>query len=176
MTFETTPLAGPVVIGMERFTDDRGFFGYTFDAAAFAGRGLPSVIVQSNVSFNNIAGTLRGMHFQRDPSAQPKLVRCTRGRIFDVVVDVRPGSPTERKWFGIELSAETQKALFIPAGFAHGFQTRVDQTEVLYEMFTPYAPASAAGVRFDDPAFGIEWPMQVTSISDRDRTYADYGR
>jgi dTDP-4-dehydrorhamnose 3,5-epimerase len=176
MTFESTPLGGPVVIGVERFTDDRGFFGYTFDAAAFAQRGFPSVIVQSNVSFNTVAGTLRGMHFQRESGAQPKLVRCTRGVIFDVVVDVRPGSPTERQWFGVNLSAESQRALFIPAGFAHGFQTLSNQTEVLYEMFTPYAPAMAAGVRFDDPAFGITWPMAITSISDRDRTYADYGR
>ena len=114
------------------------------------------------------------MHFQIEPTAQPKLVRCTGGSIYDVIVDLRSNSSTHRQWFGVELSAANHLALFIPAGFAHGFQTLADDTEVLYEMFERYAPDTARGVRYDDPAFGIRWPLPVSIISDRDRTYADY--
>lgn len=172
--FEPAPPAGVHVVEMERFEDERGFFAYSFDRAQFERLGLSGGIVQSNVSFNRLAGTLRGMHYQKDPAAQPKLVRCTAGAIYDVVIDLRRDSPTHRNWFGVELSAANRRALYIPAGFAHGFLTLRDETEVLYDMFNWYAPQTAAGVRYDDPAFGIEWPRQVTVISERDRTYPDY--
>jgi dTDP-4-dehydrorhamnose 3,5-epimerase len=174
MLFEKTPLAGAFVIEMEKFRDNRGFFSYSFDRAAFEKNGLPGQPLQSNISFNTKAGTLRGMHFQVAPKAQPKLVRCTAGAIFDVIIDLRPESPTHRQWFGAELSAENHRSLFIPTGFAHGFQTLRDGTEVLYEMFEWYAPDTARGVRFDDPNFGISWPLPVSVISERDRTYPDY--
>jgi dTDP-4-dehydrorhamnose 3,5-epimerase len=174
MTFEPTPLDGAFVITPELFRDERGFFAYSFDQKRFTAAGLPGGIVQSNVSFNVRRGTVRGMHFQADPVPQPKLVRCTTGSIYDVLVDLRPDSPTHRHWFGVELSSVNRLALYIPAGFAHGFQTFADDTEVLYEMFAPFAPDTARGVRFDDPAFGIRWPLAVTVISDRDRQYADY--
>ena len=174
MTFEQTPLAGAYVIAPELFRDERGFFAYTFDLKRFDAAGFAGGIVQSNVSFNAKRGTLRGMHYQADPVPQPKLVRCTAGSIYDVIVDLRPTSPTHRHWFGVELSAVNHLALYIPAGFAHGFQTFADDTEVLYEMFAPFAPETARGVRFDDPAFNVRWPLAVTVISDRDRKYADY--
>ena len=174
MTFEPTPLSGAFVIAPELFRDERGYFAYTFDLKRFAAGGLDGSIVQSNISFNHARGTLRGMHFQADPVPQPKLVRCTSGSIYDVIVDLRPASPTHRQWFGVELSAVNHLGLYVPAGFGHGFQTLVDDAEVLYEMFAPFAPETARGVRFDDPAFGIRWPLAVTVISDRDRKYPDY--
>ncbi len=174
MNFNATPLAGSFVIEMELFRDDRGFFSYTFNRAQFKQNGLPEEIFQSNLSFNHRAGTLRGMHFQAPTKAQPKLVRCTAGAIFDVIVDLRPQSTTHRKWFGVELSAENRRSLFIPAGFAHGFQTLTESAEVLYDMFAERAAEAERGVRYNDPAFGIRWPMEVSVISDRDRSYASY--
>jgi dTDP-4-dehydrorhamnose 3,5-epimerase len=174
MKFISTALPGSFVIDMEMFSDDRGFFTYSFDRSKFKDHGLPEHVVQSNISFNHKAGTLRGMHFQVAPKAQPKLVRCTAGAIHDVIVDLRPDSPAFLKSFGAELSADNHRSLFVPAGFAHGFQTLTDRAEVLYEMFEWYAPETARGVRFNDPAFGIAWPREVTSISDRDRTYPDF--
>jgi dTDP-4-dehydrorhamnose 3,5-epimerase len=174
MKFNPTPLAGSFVIDMELFRDDRGFFSYTFNRPQFKENGLPEEIFQSNLSFNHRAGTLRGMHFQAAPKAQPKLVRCAAGVIFDVIVDLRPESATHLKWFGVELSAENHRSLFIPAGFAHGFQTLTDSAEVLYDMFAWRAPEAERGVRYNDPAFGIRWPMEVSIISDRDRSYASY--
>jgi dTDP-4-dehydrorhamnose 3,5-epimerase len=174
MKFTPTPLAGSFVVEMELFRDDRGFFSYCFDRSQFKLNGLPEEIVQSNVSFNDRAGTLRGMHFQVAPKAQAKLVRCTAGAIYDVIVDLRRESATHLQWFGAELSARNHQGLYIPAGFAHGFETLVDSTEVLYDMFEWYAPDAARGVRYNDPAFGIRWPREVSVISERDRTYADY--
>ncbi|MGD0463549.1 MAG: dTDP-4-dehydrorhamnose 3,5-epimerase [Tepidisphaeraceae bacterium] len=174
MKFNPTPLAGSWVIEMELFRDERGFFSYSFHRSQFKENGLPEEILQSNVSFNHRAGTLRGMHFQVAPKVQPKLVRCTAGAIFDVIVDLRPESATHLKWFGVELSAENHRSLFIPAGFAHGFQTLTDSAEVLYDMFAWRAPEAERGVRYNDPAFGIRWPMEVSVISDRDRNYAAY--
>ncbi|HEY1921374.1 MAG TPA: dTDP-4-dehydrorhamnose 3,5-epimerase [Tepidisphaeraceae bacterium] len=174
MKFNPTPLEGSFVIEMELFRDDRGFFSYTFNRAQFRENGLPEEIFQSNLSFNNRAGTLRGMHFQIAPKAQPKLVRCTAGAIFDVIVDLRPQSTTHLKWFGVELTSENRRSLFIPAGFAHGFQTLTDSAEVHYDMFAPRAPEAERGVRYNDPAFGIRWPMDVSVISDRDRNYPSY--
>jgi dTDP-4-dehydrorhamnose 3,5-epimerase len=174
MNFNSTPLAGSLVIEMELFRDNRGFFSYTFNRAQFKKNGLPEEIFQSNLSFNHRAGTLRGMHFQATNKAQPKLVRCTAGAIFDVIVDLRPESATHCKWFGVELSADNRRSLFIPAGFAHGFQTLTDSAEVLYDMFAERAAEAERGVRYNDPAFGIRWPMEVSVISDRDRSYASY--
>lgn len=173
MKFEPTPLAGAFVIEMQMFRDDRGFFSYSFDRAKFQQQGITGDIVQSNLSFNLKKGTLRGMHFQIEPRAQPKLVRCTSGAVYDVIVDLRVASSTFCQWFGIELSAENRRSLYIPAGFAHGFQTLSDNSELLYDMFEWYAPETARGVRFNDPAFGIQWPLDVSVISERDATYAD---
>jgi dTDP-4-dehydrorhamnose 3,5-epimerase len=170
----TIPLQGPLLIEPGEFHDDRGFFAYSFDRSKFEALGLPGQIVQSNISFNIKKGTLRGMHFQIAPSAQPKLVRCTSGGIYDVVIDLRPDSPTHRQWFGAELTAGNHHSLYIPTGFAHGFQTLEDASEVLYDMFEWYDPKTGRGVRFDDPQFGILWPLPVSIISDRDRTYPDY--
>jgi dTDP-4-dehydrorhamnose 3,5-epimerase len=171
------PLAGVWVIEPERQADARGFFARTFDRAQWVARGLDPTVVQCNTSFNARAGTLRGLHFQAAPHGEPKLVRCTRGAIFDVAVDLRPDSPTHRGWFGVELTAEEGRALYVPVGCAHGFQTLVDDSEVLYMMGHEYVPEAARGVRWDDPAFGIEWPAPPPggrTISPRDAAYADY--
>jgi dTDP-4-dehydrorhamnose 3,5-epimerase len=172
--FEPTPLAGSFVIEMQLFYDNRGFFSYSFDRGKFEQAGVAGEIVQSNLSFNLKRGTLRGMHLQVEPKAQPKLVRCTAGAVYDVIVDLRPDSPTYCKWFGTELSAQNHRSLYIPKGFAHGFQTLTDNAELLYEMFEWYAPETARGVRYSDPAFGIKWPLDVSVISDRDATYPDF--
>jgi dTDP-4-dehydrorhamnose 3,5-epimerase len=174
MNFVPTPLANAFVIEMQLFRDDRGFFSYSFDRSKMEQQGITGNIVQSNLSFNHKKGTLRGMHFQVEPKAQPKLVRCTAGAVFDVIVDLRPDSATYCKWFGTELSAENHRSLYIPKGFAHGFQTLSDNAELLYDMFEWYAPETARGVRYNDPKFDIQWPIEVAVISDRDATYADY--
>ncbi len=174
MKFEPTPLAGSFVIEMQLFSDNRGFFSYSFDRGKFEQAGIAGEIVQSNLSFNLKKGTLRGMHFQTEPRAQPKLVRCTAGAVYDVIVDLRTESPTYCKWFGTELSAENHRSLYIPKGFAHGFQTVTDKAELLYEMFEWYAPENAGGVRYNDPAFAIKWPLDVSIVSERDANYPDF--
>jgi len=171
MRFTPAPLAGAFIVDAERHEDSRGFFARTFCQDEFAGHGINHRPVQSNISFNAISGTLRGMHFQRAPHAEAKLVRCTSGRIFDVIVDVRLNSPTCYQWFGLELDSETRRALYIPKGFAHGFQTLADNTEVFYEMFNLFQPGYADGLRWDDPALAISWPLTVKSISDKDLSY-----
>ncbi len=171
MIFLPTPLMGAYVIEMKRLEDDRGFFARSFCREEFEGKGLNPDVAQCNVSFNPVRGTLRGMHFQVFPHAEDKLVRCTRGAIWDVIVDLRPESQGYRKWFGIELSAETRRAVYVPKGFAHGFQTLTEDAEVLYMMAEFYYPESASGVRWDDPAFGIEWPIANPAMSDRDRSF-----
>lgn len=171
MIFNETPLASSFLISPERRGDERGYFARTFCVEEFAAEGLPTAVQQCNVSFNRLKGTVRGMHFQRPPKAESKLVRCTRGAIFDVMVDLRPTSPTYCRWYGAELTAENGSALFVPEGFAHGFQTLEDESEVFYQMFAPYSPEHADGVRWDDPSFGIIWPLPVASIAERDRCY-----
>lgn len=161
---------------MELFHDNRGFFTYAFDRDQFQQHGIAGEIVQSNLSFNLKKGTLRGMHLQVEPKAQPKLVRCTGGAVYDVIVDLRPSSETYCKWFAAELSAENHRSLYIPKGFAHGFQTLCDNAELLYDMFEWYAPETARGVRFSDPVFGIQWPLEVSVISDRDGSYPDFAK
>jgi len=178
MRFLPTPLAGAWVIELEPVADERGWFARTFDADEFRERGMDPTVVQCNTSFNARRDTLRGLHYQAAPHGEPKLVRCVRGAIFDVAVDLRSESPTLCAWHGVELSGDNDRLYYIPAGLAHGFQTLADDTEVLYQMGARFAPESASGVRFDDPAFGIDWPPPhgVRTISERDRTYPDYSR
>ncbi|MGB5814903.1 MAG: dTDP-4-dehydrorhamnose 3,5-epimerase [Thermoanaerobaculia bacterium] len=174
MIFLETPLAGAFVIDIEPHEDERGFFARTFCQEEFEAHGLDSTVVQSSVSFNRQRGTLRGMHFQAPPHEESKVVRCTAGAIYDVIVDLRPLSPTFVQWHAVTLSAENRTMFYIPGGFAHGFLTLEDNTEVLYQMSEFYYPDSARGVRWDDPAFGIEWPVEPTAISDRDQSYPDF--
>jgi dTDP-4-dehydrorhamnose 3,5-epimerase len=173
--FAEAPLAGAWVVEPDRLGDERGHFARTFDRDEFAARGMAPEIVQCSTSYNARAGTLRGLHFQADPHGEPKLVRCTRGGVFDVIVDLRPESATHRGWYGVELSADNGRALYVPPGMAHGFQTLQDASELLYMMGREYVPAAASGVRWDDPAFGIEWPPVAERVmSERDRRYPDY--
>lgn len=174
MTVEALPIAGAYVIHTARNRDERGSFTRLFCTATAASLGLNPEISQINLSYNTHSGTLRGMHFQREPYGETKVVRCVRGRLYDVLVDLRRDSPTHRQWCGIELSADDDRAVYVPLGIAHGFLTLEDATEVLYLMGAPYRAEAAAGVRFDDPAFGIRWPAPVRVISERDRTYPDY--
>jgi dTDP-4-dehydrorhamnose 3,5-epimerase len=184
MIFSETKLKGAYLIDIQPIGDERGFFSRSFCKQEFSGHGLKTEIAQCNISFNKQRGTLRGMHFQRPPKEEAKLVRCTRGRIYDVIVDLRPDSPTYRQWLGIELGSgstahgsrltDDYRMLYIPEGFAHGFQTLEDDSEVFYQMFEFYAPEYANGVRWDDPAFGITWPLSDPIMSERDRTYPLY--
>lgn len=171
MRFTTTPLVSAFVIDIESYDDPRGFFARTYCEKEFLAHGIDKRPVQSNVSFNALRGTVRGMHYQRAPHAEAKLVRCTAGSIFDVIVDLRENSPTCHQWFGLELNSITHRALYIPEGFAHGFQTLEDNTEVFYQMFDFFQPGHADGLRWNDPALGIEWPLDAAAISDRDRDY-----
>ncbi len=171
MKFLSTPLAGAYVIELEPLEDERGFFARSFCQTEFRAHGLDPVIAQCNVSFNRKRGTLRGLHYQAEPHAEGKLVRCTRGAVWDVIVDLRKGSPTARQWYAAELTAENRRSLYIPAGFAHGFQTLVDDTEVLYQMSEFYHPDSARGVRWDDRTLAIRWPIKGAVISPRDRAF-----
>jgi len=176
MRFVSTPLAGVWVIEPERLGDERGWFARTYDAEEFLARGLEAAVAQSNASYNAHAGTLRGMHYQAEPHGESKLVRCVRGAIFDVAVDVCRDSPTFCSWHGVELSAENGRALYIAAGLAHGFQTLADDSDVIYQMGHRYVPGAARGVRFDDPAFAIQWPAVDGQriVSERDRSYPDF--
>jgi dTDP-4-dehydrorhamnose 3,5-epimerase len=169
MIFRETPLPGAWVLEPERFEDERGFFARTYCRRDFAERGLDPEIAQCSVSYNHRKGTLRGLHFQTAPHEEVKLVRVTRGAIWDVIVDVRPESPTFMKHFGVVLSAEAGNALYIPKGMAHGFQTLEDATEVFYQISAFYAPEAARGYRWDDPRFAIPWPEPPSVISDKDR-------
>jgi dTDP-4-dehydrorhamnose 3,5-epimerase len=173
VTFTVTPV-GAVVIEPERLSDDRGFFARSFCTREFEARGMNPHVAQCNISFNPRRGTVRGMHFQRPPHAEAKLVRCTAGALWDVALDLRPGSPTLGRHFAIELSAENRRMLYLPEGFAHGYQTLADDTEVFYQVSAAYAPDHAGGVRWDDPAFDIAWPLPVTAIADRDRAFPDF--
>lgn len=173
--FRETKLAGAYVVEPERFEDPRGFFARTYSGREFEARGLKPCAADCNLSFNARRHTVRGMHFQAAPHAQAKLVRCTAGAVYDVVIDLRPRSETFGEWVGIELSAENRLALYVPEGFAHGFQTLADGAEVFYQMSGYYVPESAGGVRWDDPAFRIEWPATSgITINERDRTYPDF--
>ncbi|MFC5448773.1 dTDP-4-dehydrorhamnose 3,5-epimerase [Paenibacillus aestuarii] len=169
MVFQETYLSGAFVIRVEPIEDDRGHFARVWCRDEFLKHGLNADLVQCNVSFNKKQGTLRGMHYQVAPYEEDKLVRCTRGAIYDVIIDLRPESTTYRKWFAVELSEKNRKMLYIPKGFAHGFQTLEDNTEVFYQMSEFYQPDYARGVRWNDPIVGIVWPQLNPIISDKDK-------
>jgi dTDP-4-dehydrorhamnose 3,5-epimerase len=175
MLFTETVLAGAFTLDPEPRSDARGHFARLFCARELAGHGLNPRVVQCHMTVNPRAGTLRGMHWQTPPAAETKIVRCTRGAIFDVIVDLRPGSPTYGRHVGVELSADTGRALYVPGLFGHGYQTLADDTEVAYLVSEFYAPAFEQGFRHDDPAFGIDWPLPVTVISAKDRSWAPFG-
>lgn len=173
MRFLPTSLAGAYVIEQERHADERGFFARTWCAQEFAEHGLEPALAQCSVSFNQRRGTLRGLHYQAPPFAEAKLVRCTRGALYDVAVDLRPDSPTFRRWVGLELTEDDGRALYIPRGFAHGFYALADATEVAYQISTAHQPEAARGVRWNDPFHGVTWPGPVAVIAPRDRDYPD---
>jgi len=174
MTFQETKLRGVFEIGFEPCYDDRGFFARSWCQKEFECHGLNPSVVQCNVSFNTHKGTLRGMHYQDAPYGEAKLVRCTRGSIYDVVIDLRPQSPTFKNWIAVVLSDEQRNMVYVPEGCAHGFLTLGDNTEVFYQMSEFYHPELSRGVRYDDPAFQIVWPEKIDVISERDRTHPNF--
>ncbi|HYC02721.1 MAG TPA: dTDP-4-dehydrorhamnose 3,5-epimerase [Azospirillaceae bacterium] len=173
-----TPLAIPGAwqLDVDRHEDERGFFARSWCAEEFAAHGLNAGFIQSSVSYNRRRGTLRGMHLQRDPHGEEKLVRCTAGAMYDVLLDLRPDSPAYLRWAAVELTADNRRSVYIPKGVAHGFQTLSDDSEVLYCMTVTFHPAASMGVRWNDPAFAIDWPVAEITISDRDAAYPDYRR
>lgn len=173
MLFSATKLPGAYLIELEKLTDERGFFARSWCQREFAEQQLDNQVVQCNLSFTRQRGALRGMHYQLPPYAETKVVRCLRGAVYDVIIDLRPDSPTFLQWLGVELTAENRTMLYVPKGFAHGFMTLTDETELFYQMSADYAPSHARGVRWNDPLFAIAWPLAVTTISDKDRDAAD---
>jgi dTDP-4-dehydrorhamnose 3,5-epimerase len=171
MIFTKTELPGAFIIDLEEKPDQRGFFARTFCAQEFADHGLKPTVAQCNLSFNHIKGTLRGMHYQLLPAAETKLVRCTQGAIYDVIVDMRPEFPTYLSHIGLELSAENRRALYVPEMFAHGYQALTDGAEVVYQVGEFYTPGYERGLRYDDPLLEISWPLAATEISDKDRNW-----
>lgn len=177
MVFRETALRGVVEIDLTPHEDDRGFFARSYCQREFEAHGLISTFVQCNVSYNRTRGTLRGMHYQEPPHGEAKLIRCIRGALYDVVIDIRPDSSTFRHWIGAELKAapgRPSRTLYVPEGFAHGFLTLEDDTEVFYQMSEFHVPDAARGFRWNDPAFQVEWPAPVCVISNRDRSYPDF--
>lgn len=174
MRFTETPLAGAFIIDPDPIQDERGFFARTWSQPDFERHGLDPTVLQCNLAWNKTKGTLRGMHFQADPHAEIKIVRCSRGRLLDVIVDLRRDSATYCRSFPIELSADSRRMLYIPKGFAHGYITLEDDVEAYYHVSAPYSPAHATGVRWNDPAFGIVWPLAPTVISEKDRLWPDF--
>jgi dTDP-4-dehydrorhamnose 3,5-epimerase len=171
MIFTETKLKGAFIVDVELLADQRGAFARTFCAQEFEQHGLKPTVAQCNLSFNHKAGTIRGMHYQIPPAAETKLVRCTKGAIYDVIVDLRPASPTYRQYIGVELSADNRRALYVPELFAHGYQALTDGAEVVYQVGEFYTPGYERGLRYDDPAFGISWPLPVTVISEKDASW-----
>ncbi len=177
MIFTETELPGAYVIDLEPREDERGFFARAWCANEFGDHGLSTVLVQANLSSNKRQGTLRGMHFQNAPHAEVKIVRCTRGAVYDVIIDLRPDSPTYTKWIGVELDADKRRAIYVPEGFAHGYQTLVPETETLYQVSEYYAPQAEGGVLWNDPAFGIEWPDPDNAfLSEKDKNWPAFTR
>jgi dTDP-4-dehydrorhamnose 3,5-epimerase len=174
MKFTETELKGAFIVEIEKLSDDRGFFARSWCLKEFEAHGLTSRVVQSNVSYNIKKGTLRGMHYQIAPYQESKLIRCTRGAIYDVIIDLRPESPTYKQWTGLELTADNRTMLFVPEDFAHGFMTLADDTEITYQVSQFYTPRSEKGIRFNDPLFRIQWPLDVSVISDKDRQWPDF--
>ena len=176
MIFTETKLRGAYLLDLDKHEDERGFFARAWCVDEFKKHGLNQRLVQCNISFNKRWGTLRGMHYQGEPYEEAKLVRCTRGALYDVIIDLRRDSPTFKEWFSVELTAQNHRALYVPEGLAHGFQTLVDNTEVFYQMSEFYHPECTHGVRWDDPAFGIKWPSDPRIVSRQDREYADFSK
>jgi dTDP-4-dehydrorhamnose 3,5-epimerase len=174
MRFLETSLDGARLIELEPVCDERGFFSRSFCVKEFAAQRLQASFVQHSLSYSAVRGTLRGMHFQTPPHSEVKVVNCIRGAIWDVIIDLRPDSPTYNQWQGFELTAENRRQLYIPAGFAHGFQTLCDDTEVSYLISAFYEPLAASGLRHDDPYFAISWPLPVTAMSAKDRAWPDF--
>ena len=175
MIFKETELKGALIVEMERIRDNRGFFARAWCQKEFEARGLVAGFVQNNITFSPKRGTLRGLHYQVAPHEEPKLVRCTRGAIYDVIVDLQPESPTYKQWLGVELTAENRRMIYIPGGFAHGYQILMDDTEVFYQVGEFYAPEYELGFRWDDAAFAIEWPINPPLIlSEKDKRWPDY--
>lgn len=168
MRFTKTGIVDAMVIDPTPHNDERGRFARAWCTREFAEQGVHFMPVQANLGFSKVGGTIRGMHFQTAPATEAKLVRCTRGAIFDVVLDLRPQSPSYREWYGVELSAENGRMMYVPGHCAHGYQTLEDRTEMYYMTSAFYTPSAVCGVRFDDPAFGIQWPLAVTAVSDQD--------
>jgi dTDP-4-dehydrorhamnose 3,5-epimerase len=171
MIYTPTKLNGAFVIEPQPIRDERGFFSYLFDAREAAAHGLRVGVVQVKLSYNVSKGTLRGMHYQAPPAAEVKLVRCTRGAVWDIIVDVRPDSPTYLQHIGVELSAENRKSLYVPQLFAHGYQTLTDDAEVVYQVDEYYAPQTERGLRYDDPVLQLKWPIPVESVSKKDQSW-----
>lgn len=174
MKFEPLEVGGAYRIELEPHSDERGFFARSWSAEESRARGLNPSVAECSISMNQIAGTLRGLHYQAPPYEEAKLVRCTRGSAFDVIVDLRPNSPSFKRYAALTISAENRTAVYVPEGCAHGFETLEDSTELFYQMSTRYAPGQSLGVRWDDPAFSIPWPFPPTCISERDRSFADF--
>jgi dTDP-4-dehydrorhamnose 3,5-epimerase len=175
MRFVSTPIRGAFIVELEPRDDSRGFFARAFCQREFTEHGLNPEVAQCNISFNERRGTLRGMHYQAKPHEEAKLVRCTRGVIFDVIVDLRTESETRLRWFGVELSAENRRALYVPEGLAHGYQTLEDDSEIFYQVSQEYTPSAERGVRWNDSAFGIRWPIADPILSAKDAAHANYG-
>lgn len=173
MRFLRADVAGAFIIEQDRHEDERGFFARTWSVDELAALGLEAHLEQCSVSHNRRRGTLRGLHFQLPPVAEVKVVRCTRGALFDVCADLRPDSPTFRRWFGAELTGDNGRAMYVPRGCAHGFLTLEDETDIEYQISAPHVEGRARGVRWNDPLLNVAWPAPVIVISDRDRTYAD---
>lgn len=174
MIFTETGIPGAVIIDLDRRADDRGFFARAWCEDEFAAHGLHPRFVQANLAYSERSGTLRGLHYQHAPHEEAKLIRCIRGAVYDVIADLRPRSPTFKEWVAVELTAENRRALHIPEGCAHGYQALVDHSEVYYLVTQPYAPGAEAGIRYDDPSFGIDWPLPPIALSAKDGTWPDY--
>jgi len=176
MTFTELPIAGAFHVEVEPFQDERGLFARVWCRDEFAAHGITASFVQANLAQSHAAGTLRGVHYQLPPHEEGKFVRCLRGAVYDVVVDLRPDSSTYRQWHAEVLTADRRNALYVPEGCGHAYQTLVEDTEVFYQVTAAYAPGSEQGIRYDDPALGIEWPRPITVMSDKDRTWPDYAQ
>jgi dTDP-4-dehydrorhamnose 3,5-epimerase len=172
--FTETKLKGAFVVEIEKLSDERGFFARSWCRKEFEAHGLTSRVAQANVSYNLKKGTLRGMHYQIAPYQECKLIRCTRGAIYDVIIDLRPDSPTYKQWTAVELTADNYTMFFVPQDFAHGFQTLTDETEITYQVSQFYTSGSEKGIRFNDPTFNIQWPLDVSVISDKDRDWPNF--
>jgi dTDP-4-dehydrorhamnose 3,5-epimerase len=174
MKFTETRLPGAFIVEIEKLEDSRGFFARTWCRREFEQHGLDTDVMQANMSFNRLKGTLRGMHYQDEPFGETKVVRCSQGAVYDVIIDLRPSSPTYLQHVGVELTAANCRMLFVPRMFAHGFQTLVDDTVVTYQVGQFYTPGAERGIRYDDPLFGIAWPVPVAVISDKDKNWPDF--